>query len=106
MLDVIPSKRLVVLALIVAALALAVASVSGAGLIDPGGANVLAISFALANLAVGVAGLRTPQRIAWCAHLLVSVAVFFLLGFATPVGAIVILTPIAIESALAFIRAA
>lgn len=94
------------LALIIAALSLALRSVSKAGLIEPGAANVLVFSFALANLAVGVAGLRTPQRIAWCAHLLVSVAVFFLLGFATPVGAIVILTPIAIESALAFIRAA
>lgn len=106
MLDVIPSKRLAALALIIAALALVLRSVSKAGLIEPGAANVLVFSFALVNLAVGVAGLRTPQRFAWGAYLLVSVAVFFLLGFATPVGAIVILTPIAIELGIDFIRAA
>ncbi|MCM2473929.1 hypothetical protein HGO38_10640 [Rhizobium sp. CG5] len=106
MLDVIPSKRLMAFALIIAVLSRAVIGIFNSDLVGANAANVLVIFFALANLAVGVAGLRTSQRIAWSAYLLVSVAMFFLLGFSTPIGALVILAPIAIELGIDFIRAA
>ncbi|MGV8939318.1 MAG: hypothetical protein ACOH2J_19540 [Allorhizobium sp.] len=101
----IPAKRLIALALVAATVTLTISSASKAGILGPGIANVVIFSLALANLAVGVAGLRTPYRFAWGAYVITSIAIFLLLGFATPIGALVILAPIAIEPTIDFSRA-
>lgn len=101
----ISAKRLIALVLIITTVTLTVTSFSKAALLWPGIANVIVFSLALANLAVAAAGLRTPYRFAWGAYLMTSIAVFLLSGFATPVGAAVILAPIAIELVIEFIHA-
>jgi|GEM_PF-3949624 hypothetical protein len=45
-------------------------------------------------MAVAFAGLRTEKRVSWGIYLILSVTVFLLFGFSTPINAILGLLPI------------
>lgn len=90
---IIPSKRLALFVLVVAALVIATNLLRQQEHIDPLAAFSIATSLALANLALAVAGLRTREWLAWGLYLLISLAVFLFTGFANPLSALVLLAP-------------
>ncbi|MBR0556104.1 hypothetical protein J5J10_10490 [Ciceribacter sp. L1K23] len=103
---VISSKKLLVFVLGIAALALLTSDLRQRDLVEAAPAFAIAVSLALANLAVSVAGLRTRQRWLWATYLAASIAAFLLSGFSTPIGAAIILAPVGIELAADFMREA
>lgn len=91
------SRRLVAYVLLIAVASLVVNDLARRGLVAPiVGFGAVGALF-LGNLAVAVAGLRTPQRIAWAGYLILSVAIFVLLGFSNPVSAAILLVPFGLE---------
>lgn len=102
----ISSKKLLVFILGIAILALLTSNLRRRDLVEAAPAFAIAVSLALANLAVSVAGLRTRQRWLWATYLTASIAAFLLTGFSTPIGAAIALAPVGIELAADFMREA
>ena len=91
------SIRLVVYVLVIAAFALLTNELRRGGLMPAATGFGLFWALALANLAVGTAGLRTRRKLAWACYLLVSIAGIGLLGFSTPITAAIGLLPLLAE---------
>ncbi|GEO84588.1 MULTISPECIES: hypothetical protein [Alphaproteobacteria] len=89
----------------VTVLALAASELHQRGHLESSKAFAIGGSLALANLALGVAGLRTRHRIAWGVYLLASLMTVVLIGSANPVSALVTLTPIWMGAGLEFMSA-
>jgi len=92
--EILPTKRLLVFVLGIAALALLTLELHERGSVETSTAFALSVSLALANMAVAFAGLRTEKRVSWGIYLILSVTVFLLFGFSTPINAILGLLPI------------
>lgn len=99
---IIPSKKLLIFVGIVSALAFGASQLRQHGQIEPFAALAIAGSLAFANLALGVAGLRTRHWTAWGTYLMVSLAALILLGFASPLTAVTALAPTWIGAAVEF----
>ncbi len=91
------SRRLVAYVLLIAVASLVVNDLARRGIVAPTISFGVAGALFLGNLAVGVGGLRTPQRIAWGVYIVLSVATFFLLGFSNPISAVILLAPIGLD---------
>lgn len=91
------SRRLLAYVLLIAVASLLTSDLTQRGLFTPPVAFGVACALWLCNLAVAVGGLRTRQRIAWGAYMILSIAIFFLLGFSNPLSAVILLLPVGFD---------
>ena len=91
------SRRLLAYVLLIAVVSLLASDLNRRGLITPSVAFGVACALWLCNLAVAVGGLQTRQRIAWGVYMILSITIFFLLGFSNPLGAVIQLLPVGLD---------
>lgn len=93
---ILPTRKLLVFVLGIVVLALLTSVLYANDVIAATTAFALSVSLALANMAVAFAGLRTEKRVPWGIYLILSVVVFLLLGFSTPINALLGLLPVSL----------
>ena len=91
------SRRLLAYVLLIAVASLLASDLNRRGLFTPSVAFGVACALWLCNLAVAVGGLQTRQRFAWGAYMILSIAVFVLLGFSNPFSAVILLVPVVLD---------
>ncbi|MCL6706776.1 hypothetical protein M8R20_07185 [Pseudomonas sp. R2.Fl] len=104
--EILSTKKLLVFVLGIAILSLLTQDLYRRDFVEPTTAFAISVSLALANMAVAFAGLRTLKRVPWGIYLIVSVTVFLLLGFSTPISALVALLPIGLGTMVEIMGAA
>ncbi|MGF0536529.1 hypothetical protein ACQQ2Q_00950 [Agrobacterium sp. ES01] len=87
------SRKLIVFAIIISLVAVSIHMLFIESILSATQLFALGGSLALANIAVAIGGLRTPQRLAWGIYLALSAIAYIMLGFATPIGALILLGP-------------